>query len=162
MAKIVLELVNKITESIEIGQVNVMPGGLFDLILNLVINILLVLIYFQFVKRGMEVFILRLGMPIACVGLIESDQGSFKPYLQEFFQSMFAIIVQLFLVKLVFVVLQTGDIQAIMLAIPICMTALSTPKFLAKFVSSTGGGGGLNAIYQGSRMLQMAKGLARR
>ena len=48
-------------------------------IFGLVFVIVYFILYFQFLMRGLEILILRVGMPLACVGLIDNDKGVFKP-----------------------------------------------------------------------------------
>ena len=58
------------TMGVTIGNV---AGAFFYLI----IAIYMVLIYFQTITRGIEMFILRLAIPFACIGLLNSDRWSF-------------------------------------------------------------------------------------
>ena len=61
--------------------------GLVTAIFGLVFVIVYFILYFQFLMRGLEILILRVGIPLACVGLIDNDKGVFKPYMSKFFQS---------------------------------------------------------------------------
>ena len=65
--------------------------NLFTAILALVALILVFLLYIQFIMRGVEMLILKLGFPLACVGLVDSNKGIFSPYLKKFFQTVFNI-----------------------------------------------------------------------
>ena len=60
--------------------------------------------------RGLEMLILRIGLPIACAGLLDSDKGVFAPYMKKFFQSTVTIIVQIALVKLSVTAMSMGEI----------------------------------------------------
>ena len=57
-----------------------MQGGIFTAIACLFMLILLLSIIFQFITRGLEMLILRIAIPLACIGLINSDGGAFTGY----------------------------------------------------------------------------------
>ena len=49
--------------------------GLTTAIFGLIFIICYFMLYFQFLMRGLEIMILRIGMPMACVGLLDNDKG---------------------------------------------------------------------------------------
>ena len=51
--------------------------GLVTAIFGLVFIICYFILYFQFLMRGLEIMILRIGVPLACVGLLDNDKGVF-------------------------------------------------------------------------------------
>jgi hypothetical protein len=114
------------------------------------------MLYFQFLMRGLEMLILRVGLPIACVGLLDNDSGVFKNYLATFFKSMLSIVVQIALAKLGVGLMLN---MHVFWGVACMMLALRTPKFLAEFVMPTGGGGGgsINNVYHSVRLIGMAK-----
>jgi len=57
--------------------------NVFGAFLYLIIAVQLTLLYFQFLTRGFEMLILRLGIPFACIGLLNANQGAFKGYIQK-------------------------------------------------------------------------------
>ena len=57
--------------------------NVFGAFLYLIIAIQLTLLYFQFLTRGFEMLILRLGIPFASIGLLNANQGAFKGYIQK-------------------------------------------------------------------------------
>ena len=73
--------------------------GLVTAIFGLVFVIVYFILYFQFLMRGLEILILRVGIPLACVGLIDNDKGVFKPYMSKFFQSALSVVIQVSLAK---------------------------------------------------------------
>ena len=133
-------------------------AGLFNAILGLIFVIIYFLLYFQFLMRGLEILILRIGVPLACVGLLDNDKGVFKTYVGKFSQSMLAVIVQISLCKL-----GVGLMMNIHMfwGIACMMLALRTPKFLQDFIVTTGGGGGsvVNNVYHSVRLVGMAKNM---
>ncbi len=60
--------------------------NVFGAFLYLVIAVQLALLYFQFLTRGFEMLILRLGIPFACIGLLNANQGAFKGYIQKIYK----------------------------------------------------------------------------
>lgn len=134
--------------------------GLVTGIFGLIFIICYFMLYFQFLMRGLEIFILRVGVPLACVGLLDNDKGVFKAYLNKFFQSMLAVLVQIVLSKLgVGLMLNMHVFWGVA-----CMVlAIRTPRFLQDFLITTGGGGGgvINNVYHSVRLIGMAQKLAR-
>lgn len=134
--------------------------GLVTSIFGLIFIICYFLLYFQFLMRGLEILILRIGMPFACVGLLDNDKGVFKTYMNKFFQSMFACIIQLALCKLgIGLMLNTGINMNMFWGIACLVLAIKTPRFLSEFLIPTTGGGFINNIYHTGRLVGMAKSL---
>lgn len=137
----------------------VMGTGLFIMIGTLIALILLIALYLQFIKRGVEMYVLRLAIPIGCIGLLDSDQAMYKAMMQKLYQCAATIVVQVGLAQLALSVVFAGHA---MIGIAIVTAALSTPRFLQEFMVPSGGGLNTNTIYHASRMLQMAKGVLRK
>ncbi|GEM_PF-1809755 len=95
-----------------------------------------VLIYFQNLSRGIEILILRFGIPFACIGLLNADRGVFKGYIQQFVKVSFTVIVQLTLLRLAIVLLVNGNG---ILALATSSLAMKTPGLLAQFLTTYGG-----------------------
>lgn len=134
-------------------------AGIITSIFALVFMICYFMLYFQFLMRGLEMLILRVGIPIACVGLLDNDSGVFKNYISTFFKSMFSVIVQIALAKLgVGLILN----MHVFWGVACMILALRTPKFLAEFIMPTGGGGGhgvINNVYHSVWLVGMAKSM---
>jgi hypothetical protein len=132
--------------------------NLFNAIISLVFFICFFFLYIKFLMTGMELLVMRLGLPIACVGLLENDKGVFAPYMKKFFQSMATIIVQIGLTKLSVGLMINGHI---FWGIAGMFLAMKTPKFLQEFMITSGGGSGMNTIYHTTRLIQMVKSAAK-
>jgi hypothetical protein len=132
-------------------------AGIFTGIISLIFFICFFILYIQFLTRGLEILILRIGLPLACVGLMDNDNGVFRSYIQKFFQSTMAVLVQIVLAKLgVALMLNTH----IFWGLAALMLALRTPKFLQEFLiisGGQGGGGMMNKVYSTARIYQMGK-----
>ncbi|UWG97539.1 MAG: conjugal transfer protein TrbL family protein [Candidatus Dehalobacter alkaniphilus] len=134
--------------------------GLVTAIFGLIFIICYFMLYFQFLMRGLEIFILRVGIPLACVGLLDNDKGVFKAYLNKFFQSMLAVVVQIVLAKLGVGLMLN---MHIFWGVACMILAIRTPRFLQDFLITTGGGGGgvINNVYHSVRLIGMAQKLAK-
>lgn len=136
-------------------------AGLVTAIFGLIFAICYFILYFQFLMRGVEIMILRIGLPLACTGLLDNDKGVFKTYLTKFFQSTVAVMVQISLCKLgVGMMMNVGINLNVFWGIACLVLAIKTPRFLSEFMVPTGGGGGMvNNIYHSVRLVGMAKNL---
>lgn len=116
--------------------------SLFSSLTGVIAIILFVVLYVQFLVRGVEILVLRLGFPLATVGLLESNSGIFQSYSQKMFKSVLTVIVQIVLCKLGLALVFAGHW---FYAIAVVMMALKTPSFLQEFML-TGNSGGMGAI----------------
>ena len=140
-----------INELAEISAKNI-----FNALFGIVLMILMLLLYIQFIIRGVEMFVLKVGFPLACVGLVDSDKGMFAPYIKKFFQCIVTVIVQIALTKLTILLIASGQmIQATAVA----LVALRTPKFLSEFmlVVNNGGTGMRNVATATSKVIEVAR-----
>lgn len=131
--------------------------GLVTAIFALIFMITFFILYFQFLMRGLENMILRVGMPLACVGLIDNDKGVFRPYLQKFFQSMLAVLIQICLSKLGVGLMLN---MHVFWGVACMILAVKTPRFLQDFLITTGSGGSgtiVNNVYHSVRLVQMLR-----
>lgn len=135
--------------------------GLVTAIFGLIFVVCYFVLYFQFLMRGLEIMILRIGLPLACVGLLDNDKGVFKTYINKFFQSTLAVVVQICLCKLgVGMMMNVGINMNIFWGIACIVLAIKTPRFLSEFMVPIGGGGSgvVNNVYHSVRLVGMAKG----
>nr|WP_018751901.1 conjugal transfer protein TrbL family protein [Paenibacillus sanguinis] len=128
-------------------------------VLGLIFIVCFFILYFQFLMRGLEMFILRVGVPLACAGLLDNDKGVFRAYAQKFTQSMLAVVIQIALAKLgVGLMLQSH----VFWGMACMMLTIRTPRFLSDFLITTGGGGDVvNNVYQSVKLIGMARKLSK-
>lgn len=123
-----------------------------ELILYVVYLILFFVLYIKLIQRGFELLILRLGVPFACMGLIDSDSGIFKSYMQVFVKTMFTSVIQLVLLKLSVPMMELAHY---IIGVAIISTAFAAPLIMQQFMIPTGRGGGLTQkIYTGSMAIR--------
>lgn len=121
----------------------VLGGGIFVNLGVLVFFICYLLLVLQFIKRGLEMLILRLGVPLATVGLIDSDNGVFSPYIKMFIQNTITVVIQLAMMKLGFGVIANGNI---FFGIGAMIMGLKTPQFIQQFLIGVGHGNGMSMM----------------
>ncbi len=134
--------------------------GLTTAIFGLIFIVCYFMLYFQFLMRGLEILILRIGMPMACVGLLDNDKGVFKTYLNKFFQSTLAVVIQIVLCKLgVGMMLNIGINMNVFWGLACMALAIKTPSFLREFLLPAGSstGGVINNVYHSVRLVGMIK-----
>ena len=130
-------------------------AGIVTAIFGLIFIVCYFMLYFQFLMRGLEIMILRIGVPLACVGLLDNDKGVFKAYSQKFMQSTLAVVVQITLAKLGVGLMLN---MHVFWGVACMILAIKTPKFLGDFLLTTGGGGSVvNNVYHSVRLVQMAR-----
>lgn len=120
----------------------------FTSILLILYIISCIIMYFKFIMRSCELVFLRIGFPISCVGIIDSDYGVFKPYIKKFFQAATSIIIQIGLLHLSLGLILMPIVDAntsitMTNAIWACCclwTAFSVPHILQEFLLWGGGG----------------------
>lgn len=152
------ELINAIGLSMNQDIAALLTGistaGLFTAIVSLIFFICFFVLYIQFLTKGLELLILRIGLPLACTGLMDADKGIFKPYIQKFIQALAAIVVQLALAKLGVALML--NLHAFW-GLAALLLAIKTPRFLQEFLITTGGGHAMTTVYQTVQLTRAAR-----
>jgi hypothetical protein len=142
-----------------LNPASLINAGLFNTLGILVAIIMLIILFLQFVKKGVEMFVLRLAFPLGCVGLLDSDRAMFKAMSQKLFQCCATVVVQVALSQLALSVVIAGHP---IIGIAVIAAAMGTPKFLQEFMVPSTGGVNSATVYQVSRLVQMSKAVLRR
>lgn len=108
---------------------------------QLVYLIFILIVWGQFLMRGIELLCLRIGFPFAVSGLIDSDDGIFKPYIKIFVQNLFTSLLQGCLLIFAQTLFSTANI---IYAIVVLISTTRTPKMLQQLLLMYGGGGGIS------------------
>jgi len=140
---------------------NAISNSIFMALAGLILVIVYLILWMQFMMRGVEMMVMRVGMPIACTGLIDSDKGVFAPYMKKFFMNAATVLIQICLIKLSLTVMIMGNP---FYSLAIAFVAMRTPKFLQEFMMNMGGAGGsiVNTVYHSSRLVQMVKHIGKK
>ena len=166
LAKIIEDFSNQTLNAIGLNANTSFPAlistlttaSFFSVLSFLVFFIIFILLYIQFIRKGLEILILRIGLPLACVGLMDADKGVFRTYIQKFFQSTLTVLVQVVLAKLGLSLMFSGHL---FWGIAAEYFAVKTPSFLQEFLIFSGGGGMVNNIYSSARLVQMFKNVVK-
>lgn len=136
---------------------NIMSNSLFWSISALVLIICYVILWIKFFTLGIEMMVLRLGFPLACLGLLDSDKGVFAPYLKRLLIIAFTAVIQIFLLRLSILLISTSHL---IWGLAMCITAINTPKSLSEFMFAYGGGGGVGrAVGTGYHAASLVKSI---
>jgi hypothetical protein len=138
---------------------NISTTGLFTAIVALIAMILLFVLYIQFLMRSLEMFVLKLGFPLACVGLVNPDGGVFKSYSEKLFKSVLTVLVQIILCKIAIILILNVKM---LFGIAAIIMAIKTPKFIQEFMLGGGTGGISNVIVTTSKTMELSSQIKRK
>ncbi|WP_312907905.1 conjugal transfer protein TrbL family protein [Tissierella praeacuta] len=166
MADIIIDISEQSLKAIGLGLdlgfevllQKISASGLFTIIAFAVFFIIFILLYIQFIKNGLEILILRIGIPLACIGLMDADKGVFKTYIQKFFQATLTVLIQVILAKLGLALIFN---EHLIWGIAANYFAIKTPRFLQEFLVLPGGGGIMNNVYSSARLFQVFKSVVK-
>lgn len=110
---------------------NNIQGGIFTAVACLVLLICWLLLICQFIMKGIELLVMRIGIPFASIGLLNSDGGVFSDYIRSFLMTAFTLIIQLSLLNLS---IATLLINKLIYGIAIAVVAVNTPMIMSKYM----------------------------
>lgn len=157
---------NKILNSLNVSEtmditttiIRLAGSGLFTATMGLIALILLFVLWIQFIIRGAEMFILKLGFPIACIGLVNADGGVFTQYIGKLFKSVLTVLVQILCCKLALLLVFSSQL---IYGIAMIILAIKVPRLLQEFVIGSGGGIS-NVIITASKTMELSGQLSRK
>lgn len=142
--------------------INRIANSLVSLLCLLIWVVMAFILYVKLVMQGLELMILRLGLPLATVGMVDSDMQLFKNYIQVFIKTFLTITVQVTMMSLSMRVIITsmgaGNL-ALFLGIGMMSVALSTPKLLSQFLVPQGSAGMLQKASSVAMIARSVKAL---
>lgn len=135
---IVAEFLNSILNVMPIQNTNLaealssnIQGGIFTAVACLVLLICWLLLICQFIMKGIELLIMRIGIPFASIGLLNSDGGVFPDYVRSFLMTAFTLVIQLALLNVSIITLLTNKL---IYGIAIAVVAVNTPMIMSKYM----------------------------
>ena len=139
----------------------ILSQGILTILILLVFVISVLVLWIQLIGRGFELLILRFGVPLASLGLLDSDMGLFKAYMQVFIKAALTVIVQICAMALAIRVAGSFQFTNSLLALGVIFGAFKAPATLQQFLMpSAGGGGGLTQrAYSAAIVVRTLKGL---
>lgn len=134
--------------ALALNLVNVIAGGsVMILLLGIVFLIVLLILVFKLLTKGVELLLWRLGVPFAVVGLVNSDGGAFKAYAQVLVKELATVLAQYFLLDMGMRLAASGTLIGLLVGIAMEAAGISAPKIMQQFMSPSGGGGMSQKIY---------------
>lgn len=125
-------------------------GGIFTAVACLVLLICWLLLICQFIMKGIELLVMRIAIPIASIGLLNSDGGVFPDYIRSFLMTAFTLVIQLSLLNLSIVTLVMNKL---VYGIAIAVVAVNTPMIMSKYMIKTSANP-INAIGNTARSMR--------
>lgn len=136
--EVVSEFLNSIINSVPLDFTdlsillgNNIEGGIFTAVTCLVLIILWLILICQFISKGIEMLILRIGIPFASIGLLNTDKGVFPMYCKKFLLNAFTLVVQLTLLHLSILIFANGHL---IYGIAFAVMSVNTPALLSEFM----------------------------
>lgn len=154
---IVEEFLNSILSIMSIKSLNLsealltnIQGGIFTAVACLILLICWLLLICQFIMKGIELLVMRIAIPIASIGLLNSDGGVFPDYIRSFLMTAFTLVIQLSLLNLSIVTLVNSQL---IYGIAIAVVAVNTPMIMGKYMIKPSGSP-INAIGNTARSMR--------
>lgn len=110
--------------------------GLFSAICILIITCEFLGLIWNMIKRGIQILILRLIIPITTIGLLDANGGSFAIVAKKLLQNIFSVIVQLLLMSFSLVLIEK---KRYVYAVASMAMTIEGPDFLRDFLAGAGG-----------------------
>lgn len=162
------EFYNSVLESGGLATLNMtklvqnVGDGIFQAIIILIIIGQILGIIWSFIKRGLQILIMRCVIPLTTIGLLSSNGGAFSVVMKKFTQNFFAVVLQLILLS---ISLKLIEAQRYIFAVATLMLTNSGVEMLQDFIVSIGGAGlttlaskGMSTARSGLNIVNQAKG----
>lgn len=130
---------------IEDNLSNLSDAASLTILMSLFFSFMVIALHIRMLRMGAELLIFRLGVPLAAIGLVNSDGGAWPNYIQVLLKQVFSIMVQYFCIIVgMAVYCSNGGIYGWCGGYALLMTAFSAPKLLNQFLVPSGGNGGMS------------------
>lgn len=147
------------------GVINNSPTNIIVGILFIIIMIDVIKLFFQFIQRSIELFALRIGAPLAAIGILNSDKGIWSIYFRKFVQEMLTVVLQVFLLILSTTIVNNsqGNFFIMLVGLGALKTAVKLPQFLSDLiVIPAAAGTGMQKVHSALMISNSIKGLIKR
>lgn len=118
--------------------VEISQNGSFSAVTCIILIIEYLILIWQFIRRGIEILIMRLIVPFGAIGLLNSNGGAFQVMIKKFIQNVSTVIVQLLLM---FFSMQLANGHHLIYAIAVALICNQTPQFISEFLVASQGFG---------------------
>ena len=132
--------------------------GILPIVVSIIYAIIGFILWLQLIKRGLELLVLRLGFPIACIGFINSDGGMFRGYLNTIIKTVLTLMTQAVLMSVSFKLVLSVDLKGMLLGIAALLSAYSIPTLFQSVLISGHGPNVSGKVVTTTRVIQGLKG----
>lgn len=146
-------LTEKVSDALG-AQLSGAMQSLAALAVLLIYLVLYVIMYIKLLGRGIEMMFLRWGIPIAAIGLVNSDGGIFPSYVQLLLRQMVTSVLQLVAMYLSFWIAMDFSLSHVLMALAIIGVAFKGPALMAQILAPQRQGGGLGQKLHTALMLR--------
>ena len=129
----------------------VVPQMLAISVFLIMVIIAWVLVYLS----GMQILMLRAGLPLVCGGIMDANGGSYSVYIKKILQVMATVIVQYAMIKLSYGLIAEG---VYVWGIAAALMAIKTPGFLSEFLMQNNVPGNMSTIAYRVQMMHRRRG----
>lgn len=151
------ESTTQLLQKVILGAVT---NDILTIIFLLIFAIAVFILWIRLIGRGFEILVLRVGVPFASLGLLDSDMGAFKGYMQVFIKTGFTAIIQVNAMALALRVACTFQFINILFALGIMIAAFGVPIIMQQFLAASNPGGGITQkAYSAGMFIRTFKGL---
>jgi hypothetical protein len=128
-----------------VNQVDAVISGLstsvspmFTVLCLLVVVIAIIVIVIQLFMRGLQMWVIRIGMPLFCVGILDSDGGLFRSATNILIKSVVTVVIQ-FSFLIMGITYIGSSIFTQIFGIICLVTAIASPKLMSEIMIQAGG-----------------------
>lgn len=149
------------------GKANWTSLGIVPTIFGAVFIIMGIITSFKFMKRGIEVSLMIVGVPLACIGLLDNDKGIFAPYFNQCSKLLITTLFQILVFKLgMSLALSSGLWDGVTYVIPWAIACLilvhGIPSIMQEFmIPRNQGGGVMMKAYSVGMMANLIRSVAK-
>lgn len=142
-----------------LSWLNTAAGDFMAALLVLVYLICYCVMFCKLVGRGVEMLFLRWGLPLAAMGLVNSDGGIFPSYVQLMLKQMATSLIQVTALFLSGYIVLGGTDTNILLGIVMIGVAFKAPALLSQIMTPQRSGGGVGTkLHTGLLLKQLLTG----
>lgn len=149
------------------GKANWTSLGIVPTLFGAVFIIMGLITYFKFMKRGIEVSLMIVGVPLACIGLLDNDKGIFASYFNQCCKLLITTLFQILVFKLgISLALSSGLADGVLYVIPWSIACLmlvhGIPAIMQEFmIPRNQGGGAMSKVYSIGMLANLVRSVAK-
>ena len=152
-------------QTIYMGDIveTLLASGVVFVVVMVVYCVLYFMLWIQLTARGFELLVMRLGVPIACLGLLDSDGGMFKGYMQIMVKTLMTSVIQIALMSCSLKIMSYFSMGNLIIGIAAAVAAVKIPNLMQQLLVNNRQGGGITSkLHSTSMMVNGIKGIFRK